>query len=133
MPKSEKSRSGQIDIGSERERCARIAESEPEPNGEMPPELYGGEWRYMAAKMAVAVMLDEATVEIKRLRAALEAIASMTDEEIGVRFRISGHKTEAQIAGKSVIYSILSSCRNMARAGLELPAPPPQHQEIDDA
>lgn len=61
---------------------------------------------------------DQQRVEIERLRTWLEAIERITDEEIGVRFRTSSHKTEEQMAGKSVIYTMLSVPRNLARAAL---------------
>lgn len=57
-------------------------------------------------------------VEIARLRAWLECIERTTDEEIAVRFRTSSYKTEEQMAGKSVVYTMLSVPRNMARRAL---------------
>lgn len=63
--------------------------------------------------------LAAANREIAKLRAALEAIESLMDEEIAVRFRTSSHKTEEQMAGKSVIYDLLVVPRNIARAALQ--------------
>lgn len=56
--------------------------------------------------------------EIERLRAWIGAIERITDEEIGVRFRTSSHKTEEQMAGKSAVYAMLLIPRNLSRAAL---------------
>jgi hypothetical protein len=60
----------------------------------------------------------EAASEIERLRAWLESIHDITDEEIAVRFRTSSQKTEEQMAGKSVVYTMLSIPRNIAKRAL---------------
>lgn len=62
---------------------------------------------------------ERAEAEAERLRAALETIEAITDDEIGVRFRMSNHKSEEEMAGKSTIYHLLSIPRNMARAALK--------------
>lgn len=56
--------------------------------------------------------------DVDRLRAALEAIENLLTEEIKVRFGTSDHFTEAEVAGDSVIYSLLVVPRNIARKAL---------------
>lgn len=56
--------------------------------------------------------------ETERLRAWLECIERTTDEEIKARVPPHHSKTEEEMAGKSVIYTLLSVPRSMARRAL---------------
>jgi hypothetical protein len=72
--------------------------------------------RIIAAALRDAVAGERTRIRI--LEEALGAIESACDEEICTRFGTSSHKTEEQIAGRSVIYSLLVVPRNIARAAL---------------
>jgi hypothetical protein len=65
----------------------------------------------------LAKELDVAEASARTLREALQAIEGLLSEELAARF---GHhsKSEEEVAGKSVIYSLLAVPRNMARAAL---------------
>lgn len=71
-----------------------------------------------AVFLKAADLLASQAAEIERLREALVGIEKLLSDEITVRFGTSSHLTQAECAGKSVIYSLLVVPRNMARQAL---------------
>lgn len=65
-------------------------------------------------------MLDATTKTelLHEMFSSLRAIHTAMDDEIKVRFRRHPSKTEEQLAGKSVIYSILAIPRNISGASI---------------
>lgn len=84
--------------------------------GSAPDKALDGCMVTLAAEVMKA--LGDQQAEVERLRQWLACIERLTDEEIGARFRTSSNKSEEQMAGKSVVYTMLSIPRNLARGAL---------------
>ncbi len=72
-----------------------------------------------ASRKRMAEGVEHWKAEAERLQDWLRCIHDILDEEIGLRFRTSSHRTEEEVGKNSKVYALLSPFRNMARTALK--------------